>query len=146
MRRSICGPVAPRLRATLNQFGSILFTPLAVENMIGQTAAITMRKMIAASQLSNARTAIGIQANGLIILRNWKGTFATFIAVATYPIITPTGTPMAIAQVKPAKIRYKLEATVTTNSPELMSLYRAAKVGAGAKSANAIMSGSLAIR
>ena len=53
---------------------------------------------------------------------------------------------MAIAQVKPAKIRYKLEATVTTNSPELMSLYRAAKVGAGAKSANAIMSGSLAIR
>jgi hypothetical protein len=45
--------------------------------VIGQTAAIAIRKMMAASQVAKASTAIGIQASGLIMRRNWNGTWVS---------------------------------------------------------------------
>ena len=55
----MCQGRAPRLRATLNQAGSMRRKPCAVENKIGHTAATPIRKMMAPSQVLNAMIAIG---------------------------------------------------------------------------------------
>jgi hypothetical protein len=68
-----CQGLAPRLRATLNQAGSTLDNPAAVENITGQTAATAIRNMMAWSQPANTMTAIGSQDSGLIMRINWKG-------------------------------------------------------------------------
>ena len=139
-----CTGLAPRLRATLIHAGSMRRTPAAVANRIGHTAATAIRNTIAPSQLENESTAIGIQASGLIMRRNWNGTLVISRAIRERPTRMPSGTPMTIAHMSPRPTRHRLGLVIRHASPEPTICTNRLNVGHGAKSANAAVRGSLA--
>jgi hypothetical protein len=133
------------LRATLNQAGSTLASPAAVENMTGQTDAMAIRKMIESSHALNTNTAIGIHDSGLIMRRNWNAELLRSRKRLLRPMMMPIGTPIAIAISMPPPSRYMLAAIAFCSLPRFHNSGKACSVGTRPKPEKLWVFGFMAI-